>query len=116
MRTNKYAAELYGQPLPFAWGRQIVSWAINLLTNWMSDEGWLKKCFADVRGFVYLSDVVWFKGKVTNKYIDENNEYCVDIETTGVNQRGENVGPTKSTVILPSREAQTWPVAKRLPK
>ncbi|MFC2003572.1 MaoC family dehydratase N-terminal domain-containing protein, partial [Chloroflexota bacterium] len=81
MRTSKYAAQAYGQPLPFAWGRQTISWAINLLTNWMSDEGWLKKCFADVRGFIYLSEVVWLKGKVTNKYIDENNEYCVDIET-----------------------------------
>jgi hypothetical protein len=87
---------------------------INLLTNWIGDDGWLKKCYCEYRHFVYLSDVVSLYGKVVNKYVDENSEYCVDIETGGLNQRGENVMPGKSTVILPSREANTWPVAKRL--
>jgi hypothetical protein len=35
-----------------------------------------------------LGDAVWFTGKVVSKYVDENNECCVDIETHGINQRG----------------------------
>jgi hypothetical protein len=79
----------------------------------MGDDGWLKKCYAEYRSFVYYSDVIWVRGKVTNKYID-GAEYCVDIETSGVNQRGENVMPGQATVVLPSREKGTWPVVTRL--
>ena len=62
-----------------------------------------------------MSDIVRFTGKVTKKYKDDNGEYCVDIETSNLNQRGENVISSHATVILPSREAKTSPVAIRLP-
>ncbi len=90
-------------------------WVVNLLTNWMGDEGWLKKCYAEYRQFVYLSDAVSLKGKVTEKYVDVNGEYCVDIETHGINQRGGDTIVGESTVILPSRQAGTSPVELRLP-
>jgi acyl dehydratase len=96
-------------------GVQRHCWVVNLLTNWMGDEGWLKSCSAQYRQFVYLSDTVWFRGKVTKKYVDENGEYCVDIETHGINQRGDDTIPGNATVILPSREQKTLPVEKRLP-
>jgi hypothetical protein len=76
----------------------------------------LKTCFAEYRRFVYLSDVVWLKGRVTKKYIDDAGESCVDIETWAENQRGENVMPGHSTVILPSRVRNTWPVELRIMK
>ncbi|MFB3917474.1 MAG: MaoC family dehydratase N-terminal domain-containing protein [Terriglobales bacterium] len=96
-------------------GVQRHCWMTNLLTNWMGDEGWLKSCSAQYRQFVYLSDAVWFRGKVTGKHIDENGEFCVDIETRGTNQRGDDTIIGKSVVILPSREHKTWPVERRLP-
>lgn len=111
---NKAAATAAGLPYPYDVGTQRQSWLIHLLTNWMGDEGWLKKNYAEYRKFVYHSDVVWFRGKVTKKYIDENGEHCVDIETSGVNQRGEDTIPGHSTVILPSKEKGTWPIEKRL--
>jgi hypothetical protein len=52
---------------------------------------------------------------VIKKYIDEKEEYCVDVLSQGINQRGEDVIPGFSTVILPSREKGTWPVRERLP-
>jgi len=111
---NKTAANNAGLPYPYAVGIEVNAWLIHLLTDWIGDEGWLKRCYAEYRGFFYLSDVVWFKGKVMDKYIDENGEYCVNIETSGFNQRGQNIIPGKATVILPSRDAGTWPVEKRL--
>jgi acyl dehydratase len=111
---NKAAANAAGLPYPYDAGAQRQSWVINLLTNWMGDEGWLKKNYAEYRRFVYHSDAVWFRGKVTRKYIDEDGEHCVDIETSGVNQRGENTCPGRSTVVLPSRKKGDWPVEKRL--
>ena len=96
-------------------GVQRHCWNTELLTNWMGDEGWLKSCNAQYRQFVYLGDAVWFKGTVTNKYVDENGEYCVDIDTVGVNQRGGETIVGTSTVILPSKEKGASPVEKRLP-
>lgn len=113
---NKAAANAAGLPYPYDVGVQRQGWLINLLTNWMGDEGWLKGNYAEYRRFVYHSDVIWFKGKVTNKYVDADGEHCVDIETSGINQRGENTMPGYSTVALPSREQGTWPVEMRLPK
>ena len=81
----------------------------------MGDEGWLKRCYAEYRSFVYFSDVVWNNGTVVKKHVDENGEYCVDIEGSAPNQRDQNTIKGFATVILPSREAGTRPVAKRLP-
>jgi acyl dehydratase len=81
----------------------------------MGDDGWLKKSHVEFRKFVYFSDVVRLEGKVINKYIDDNGECCVDIETTAINQRNEMVMPGSGTVILPSRDNKTFPLDKRLP-
>jgi len=113
---NKAAANAAGLPFPYDVGTQRQCWLIHLLTNWIGDEGWLKKNYAQYRRFVYWSDVVWLKGIVTKKYIDEDGECCVDIETSGYNQRGENTVPGHSTVVLPSRDKDIWPVAQRFPK
>jgi len=47
--------------------------------------------------------------------VDENGEYCVDIDAHGINQRGDDTIPATAAVILPSREQGTSPVQKRLP-
>jgi acyl dehydratase len=111
---NKRAANAMGLPLCYDLGIQRHCWQITLLTNWIGDDGWLKRCRAEYRRFVYYSDVIWVKGKVTKKYFDENGEPCVDIETRGVNQREEELMPGDATVILPSREKGYWPLDKRL--
>ena len=48
------------------------------------------------------------------KYIDENGEFCVDIETSGLNQRGKDTIFCWATVILHSREENAWPVSQRV--
>ncbi len=112
----KSAAKAVGVPFCYDAGAERQSWLINLLTNWMGDDGWIKRNYAEYRRFVYLSDAVWLKGKVVKKYMDENGEPCVDIETSAINQRGENTMPGHSTVILPSREKGTSPLDTRLPE
>lgn len=109
------AAKAVGARYAYDVGVQRHCWVVNLLTNWMGDEGWLKKCYAEYRQFVYLSDAVWLKGKVLRKYVDGGGEYCVDIETHGINQRGEDTIPGEATVTLPSRDMNYWPLEKRLP-
>ena len=110
---NKEAANSAGLPYPYDTAVQRHCWLMQLMTNWIGDQGWLKRSFAKYRNFVYLSDVLWIRGKVTLKYIDENDEYCVDVKTTATNQRGEEVMPGISTVILPSSTNKSNPISNR---
>lgn len=103
-----------GLPMQYDIGFQRHCWQIHLLTNWMGDDGWLKRSFVEFRKFVYHSDVIWLRGKVTGKYIDDNDECCLDIETSAINQREEEVMPGGATIILPSRQKEKSPLDRRL--
>ncbi len=111
---NKAAANAAGLPYPYDTAVQRHCWLMQLMTNWMGDDGWLKNSYARYRNFVYLSDVLWISGTVTRKHVDESGECCVDIKSTAVNQRGEEVMPGTATVILPSREKGSSPIAARM--
>jgi hypothetical protein len=110
---NKQAALAAGLPQAYDVGHQRQCWLIQSITDWMGDEGWLKRNYAEYRRFVYLSDAVSIQGVVSAKYIDDNGEACVDVKTHAINQRGEDAAVAFSTVILPSRERATWPVRER---
>ena len=112
---NKYAAKSQtGIAWPYDVGIQRHCWQGHLLTNWMGDTGWLKMARAEYRGFVYLSDVIKIGGKVVKKYIDDDGEPCVDIETYAENQRGQQTMPGYATIALPSREKDYWPLNNRV--
>ncbi len=108
------AARAMGVPMQYDVGLQRHCWGIHLITNWMGDEGWLKRSYTEYRRFNYFGDVVWIRGTVTEKYIDDDNEYCVRIERHAINQRGEDIMPGYAIVALPSREKGISPVDKRI--
>jgi acyl dehydratase len=111
---NRQAANAMGLPQAYDVGLQRHCWGIHLITNWMGDDAWLKRCYTEYRKFVYLSDVVRLKGKVAKKYVDNEGDYCIEIERHAVNQRGEDVMPGYVIVALPSRENKKSPLDVRL--
>lgn len=111
---DKISAQASGFPHAYAFGTQEMGWFSQHLTDWMGDDGWLKKFSGQYRRFVYISDVNRFHSKVARKYIDEHDEPCVDIESAAINQRGERTLIGSATVALPSRERGTNPVEKRV--
>jgi hypothetical protein len=84
----------------------------------MGDDGWIRSCYLEYRRFFYLTEVLWFFGKVVKKYISDDGEYCVDIEIHAVNQRGEDTAQGHATVALPSKSLpeDEWPVPRRIRK
>ena len=40
-----------------------------------------------------VGDTTYYEGKVVKKYVDDDGDYCVDIKTSAVNQRGEDAAP-----------------------
>ncbi len=88
-------------------------WLVQLMTDWMGEEGTLKKFSCQYRamdwpramettGECKEGETWWCKGKVTKKYV-EGGEHYVDCEIWVENGKGEVTTPGKATVILPSK-------------
>ena len=95
-------AQEIGLPGAYDYGCQRISWLGNLITNWMGDDGFLRRLRGELRRFNVVGDTTRLKGKVTQKYVKEA-ECLVDIECWAENQRGEITLPGSATVRLPSR-------------
>jgi len=104
VHQEKTRAREIGVAGAYDYGCQRISWLGHLLTNWMGDDGFLKKLYAEIRRFNVVGDTTWCKGKVTKRYI-ENGEHLVDIDIWAENQRGEITAPGWATVRLPLKTA-----------
>ena len=95
-------ADEIGIPLAYDYGCQRPCWAGHLVTNWMGDDGFLKRLYVRLTSFNMLGDTTWCKGKVSRKYV-EGEEHLVELELKGENQRGEDNFTGSATVLLPYR-------------
>jgi len=96
---NEVTGKLRGGTRSFAFGAQSEALLSRLLTNWIGDDGFVKKLDAQTRRPWYFGDTIWVKGKVINKYV-ENNEHLVDIEERSENQNGIVTESGNATVRL----------------
>ena len=83
-------------------GPQRTSWLGQFVTDWMGDDGVLKKLSSRLRHPNMVGDVNVLKGKVTGKYVD-SGEHRVDCEIWVENQAGVITAPGSATVALPAR-------------
>jgi hypothetical protein len=51
-----------------------------------------------------VGDTHWMSGRVTRRYLAEDERPAVDVDVWGTNQRGETTVPGHATILLPSRE------------
>lgn len=89
----------------------------NYLSNYAGDDAWIYRIRFEFRRFNYMGDVTWLTGRITEARNDEKLGPLVEIEISGVNQRGtENVRAT-ATVLVSSRQygAVKLPSAPRRP-
>ena len=96
------AADSAGLPGAYDYGCQRCCWMGHLLTNWMGDDGFLKKMYLELRRFNIVGDTTWCRGRVTSKR-EENGEKLVDLDIWGDNQRQETTMKGTATIHLPSR-------------
>jgi acyl dehydratase len=88
--------------LKTTFGTKMDSMLGHLITNWMGDDGFLKKFDSQNRTINLSGDANWCRGKVIKKYI-ENGEHLVDIAVWIESIRGWIVTPATATVVLPSK-------------
>lgn len=87
-------------PGPFDNGVMRFAWVAPLITNWMGDNGFLRRLYVEIRKPVIYGDVMTYEGTVADK--DESRS-VVKLEITGTNQEGEVTTKGGAEVELPRK-------------
>lgn len=99
-------AKEVGVPGAYDYGPQRHAWLTSLVTNWMGDDGFLKRLRSEWRRFNLGGDTQFAKGRISGKRVVDGYG-LVDIEIWAENQRGEVTTPGVATVALPRRDPQS---------
>ena len=89
-----------GMPGPFDNGVMRFAWAAPLITNWMGDNGFLRKLEVQVRAPGIYGDVTTYDGAVSEKDAEKS---IVTVEFTGTNQTGQVSTKGTARVELPRK-------------
>lgn len=97
----KMAREV-GMPGGYDVGPQRISWMGQLMTNWMGDDGFLRRLNVAVRRPNVFGDVSWCRARVLDKRVEEG-AHLVELEVFVENQLGETTAKGSAVVELPPR-------------
>jgi hypothetical protein len=93
-------------PGPIVHGRLTFAFLSQLVTDWIGEEGTLKKIGVSFRGMhgpiTHEGEDHISKGKVTQKYM-KNGEHYIGLEIRAESPRGEVTTPGTAVVVLPSK-------------
>lgn len=95
-------ALMVGAPGAYDYGPERCSWLTHHLTNWMGDDGFLRKASCKIRRHNPEGDMLFIDGKVTRKF-QQDGRCLVEIEQSAHNQDGELSVLGSGVVELPSR-------------
>ena len=99
---DKDFAQSRGLPGVIVHGQLIGSFLGQLMTDWIGEQGMLRKLSCSYRGMNYPGEALICQGKVTKKYV-EDGEHYVECSLWVENPKGEKTVSGKAIVILPSR-------------
>ena len=96
-------ATAVGTPGAYDYGPERCSWLTHHLTNWMGDDGFLRRHVAQIRHHSVAGDWIRITGRVTGKGTDQEGRAFVRIEQEAHNQHGDLSACGTGTVLLPTR-------------
>lgn len=91
-----------GAPGAYDYGPERCSWLTHQLTNWIGDEGFLRKSKCQIRRHNPDGDVIFIDGVVTRKYV-EDGKHLLEISQKAITHRDELSASGVAVVELPSR-------------
>ena len=94
-----------GAPGAYDYGPERCSWLTHQLTNWIGDEGFLRKSKCQIRRHNPDGDVIFIDGVVTRKYV-EDGKHLLEISQKAITHRDELSASGVAVVELPSRGAK----------
>jgi acyl dehydratase len=99
---NDLATDI-GTPAAYDYGPERCSWLTHHVTNWMGDDGFLRRHQSQIRHHNIVGDWIIISGTVTAKGVDDAGHAFVDIEQEARNQHGDLSARGTATVWLPTR-------------
>jgi acyl dehydratase len=97
-------ARSVGVPGAYDYGPERVAWLGHLATNWMGNEGFLRRLSVEVRRHNLIGDTTWCRGAVAAKaLVDDGGE--VTLALRALNQRDEVTALGQAVVVLPRSRA-----------
>lgn len=91
-----------GAPGAYDYGPERTSWMTHHLTNWMGDDGFLRKASCKIRRHNPEGDMIFITGKVKRKFV-EDGRHLVEIEQEARNQDNELSVVASGIVELPTK-------------
>jgi acyl dehydratase len=95
-------ALMVGAPGAYDYGPERCSWLTHHLTNWMGDDGFLRRATCKIRRHNPEGDLLFIDGSVVRKF-EEAGRHLVEIEQVAHNQDGELSVLGSGIVELPKR-------------
>jgi acyl dehydratase len=92
-------ARAVGVPDAYDYGPERVAWLGHLVTNWMGDQGVLRRLRVQVLRHNLIGDTTWCRGQVAGK----RDDGVVEVTLRAENQRGETTAAGTAEVGLPRR-------------
>lgn len=100
---ESFALEV-GAPGAYDYGPERCSWLTHQITNWMGDDGFLRRSKCQIRRHNPDGDVIFIDGVVSRKFI-EDGRCLVEISQSAQTHRGEASASGLAIVELPRRPA-----------
>jgi acyl dehydratase len=95
-------ALMVGAPGAYDYGPERCSWLTHHLTNWMGDDGFLRRAACKIRRHNPEGDLLFIDGTVVRRF-EEDGRHLVEVEQLAHNQDGELSVLGSGIVELPSR-------------
>jgi acyl dehydratase len=95
-------ARAVGAPDAYDYGPERCSWLTHHLTNWMGDDGFLRRATCKIRRHNPVGDLLFIKGTVTRTFV-EAGRHLVEIAQEARNQDGDLSILGTGVVELPKR-------------
>ncbi len=95
-------ALMVGAPGAYDYGPERCSWLTHHMTNWMGDDGFLRRATCKIRRHNPEGDLLFIDGKVVRKF-EQEGRHLVEIEQAAHNQDGDLSVLGTGVVELPSR-------------
>ena len=99
---DKDFAQSRGLPGVIVHGQLAGSFLGQLITDWMGEQGSLRKLTCSYRGMNFPGEAITCKGKISKKYV-EDGEHCVECSSWAENPQGEKTVLGVAIVALPAR-------------
>ncbi len=99
---DKDYAQGKGLPGVIVHGQLVAGFLGQLITDWIGEQGTLRKLACSYKGMNFPGEVTTCQGKISKKYIEDGIHY-LECVIWAENARGEKTVAGKALVTLPSR-------------